>query len=195
MQIASFLINLPKRKDRLEHSTNVLTNFFGNYETSICHAVDMPDNTTLAIRESHKKCIKYAVNFRLKYVLIIEDDICFRENSKPYFDELIQNLPEDYDVCLFGIYGGNVIDTDDKYWNKINKFSGAHFYIINEKSYYKILNYNGTQPIDHWIGENLKCYISKKHFAYQLDGYSDNSKCITDYNKANLERYKKYLLK
>jgi len=190
--INSILINLPRRTDRLEHAKKEIAKF--DLDLSIMNAMDMPDNTTLAIRESHKKCIKYASDFNLSNVLVIEDDICFRENSKPYFDELTNNLPSDYEVCLFGIYSGAITETTDKYWNKINKFSGAHFYLVNQTAYNKILDYNGTHPIDHWIGQNLNCYISKKHFAYQLDGYSDNSKCITDYNNVNLKKYEQYFL-
>lgn len=192
--INSILINLPKRTDRLEHAKKELIKFLGYFNSIISVGVDMPDSTTLAIREAHKNCIKDANWLGLKSVFIIEDDICFRDNSKPYFDELMNNLPGDYEVCLFGIYSGAITETENKYWNKINKFSGAHFYLVNEKAYTKIIDYNGTQPIDHWIGLNLNCYISKKHFTYQLDGYSDNSKCVTDYNRTNLSKYEKYFL-
>ncbi len=194
MQINSILINLPKRTDRLGHSIAELKKFFGKFEVLVTEGVDMPDSTTLGIREAHKECVKLASHYDFKTALIIEDDICLRDNSSPYFNELMNNLPDDFEVCLFGVYSGNIIETDDKYWNKIQKFAGLHFYLVNEKAYEKILNYNGTQPMDHWIGQNLNCYISKKHFAYQLDGYSDNSKCVTDYNKTNLMKFEKYFL-
>jgi GR25 family glycosyltransferase involved in LPS biosynthesis len=192
MQINSILINLPKRTERLEHSRKELTKFFGEFKTVVSNAVSNLENTTLAIRESHKNCIRYANETEQKNILIIEDDICLRENSKPYFDELLENLPSDFDVLIFGCYSGKVIDTDDKYWNKIQKFAGCHFYIVNERAYQTIIDYNGTEPIDHYIGKNLNVYISKKHFAYQLDGWSDNAKCVTKYNQTNLSLYKKY---
>ena len=192
--INSILINLPKRVDRLEHSCNELKKVFGKFTTLVTKGFDMPESTTLGIREAHKECIKIAKAYDFKSIIVIEDDICFRDNSKPYFDELMNNLPGDFDVCVFGIYGGTIIETSDKYWDKINRFSGGHFYLVNQKAYSKILDYNGTKPIDHWMGENLNCYISKKHFAYQLDGYSDNSKCVTDYNRTNLSKYEKYFL-
>ena len=192
--INSILINLPKRVDRFEHCVNEFKKLFGEFTCIVNPGIDMPDSTTLAIREAHKNCINDAKILSFDKVLIIEDDICFRDNSKPYFDELMANLPEDYEVCLFGIYGGAITELENKYWNKINKISGAHFYLVNQNAYNKILDYNGTRPIDHWIGENLNCYISKKHFAYQLDGYSDNSKCVTDYNRTNLSKYEKYFL-
>jgi len=192
MSITSILINLPKRTERLEHSKKELTKFFGEFKTVVSNAVDMQENTTLAIRESHKNCVKYANETEQKNILIIEDDIILRDNSKVYFDELMQNLPGDFDVLIFGCYSGTVIDTEDKYFNRIKKFAGCHFYIVNEKAYETLINYNGTEPIDHYIGKNLNVYISKKHFAYQRDGWSDNAKCLTNYNQTNLSLYKKY---
>lgn len=192
MQINSILINLPKRTDRLEHAKKVLTDFLGQFKTVISNGF-VCESSTIAVREAHKNCIKYANECEFKQILVIEDDICLRENSNTYFNELLENLPHDYDVCIFGIYSGKVIELENnKYWNKVNKFAGLHFYVVNERAYDKIINYNGTEAIDHWIGKNLNCYISKKHFAYQLDGYSDNAKCVTNYNFTNLSGYKKY---
>lgn len=193
MQINSILINLPKRKERLEKSTKEITNFFGEFKTIVSKGVDFIENTTLAVREAHKNCIKFSKEAGFNTVIVIEDDITLKENSKPYFDELMENLPDDYDVCVFGIYGGKINVLENQYWNKINKFSGLHFYLVNQKAYDKILEYNGTQPIDHWIGQNLNCYISKKLFAFQLDGWSDNAKTITDYNKTVLPGYKEFM--
>lgn len=191
MQINSILINLPKRTDRLEHSEKELTKFFGSFPCIISHGVDI-ENTTIAVREAHKNCIRIAEKINEENILIIEDDILIRSGSIYYFYNLIDNLPKDYEVCLFGVYGGKIIETESEHWNEIKKFSGLHFYVVNKSAYQKIINYNGTQPIDHWIGENLKCYISKKHIAYQLDGYSDNAKTLTNYNTNNLLQYKKY---
>jgi len=155
VSIISILINLPKRKERLEHSKLELTKFFGDFKTVISNAVDMQENTTLAIRESHKNCVKFAHQSGNENILIIEDDMFLRDNSKSYFDELLENTPDDFDVLIFGCYSGQVIDTDDKYWNKIKKFAGCHFYIVNERAYQTLMDYNGTEPIDHYIGKNL----------------------------------------
>jgi GR25 family glycosyltransferase involved in LPS biosynthesis len=195
MQINSILINLPKRKDRLIHSEKELLKVLDSFNCFISQGFTC-ESTTIAIREAHKGCISFAKSNNFENILIIEDDICLRDNSKEYFNELLNNLPIDYDVCTFGIYSGKVIELENnKYWNKINKFAGLHFYIVNSKAYDKIIQYEGTQPIDHWIGMNLNCYISKLHFAYQLDGWSDNAKAFTNYNNTNLSGYRKYFLK
>jgi hypothetical protein len=104
----------------------------------------------------------------------------------------MENLPDDYDVILFGIYSGQIFKTENLYFDKVNKFSGLQMYLISERAYDKVLNYSGGQPVDHWIGLNLNCYISKKHFSYQKDGYSDNAKTVTKYNDSVLNDYKDY---
>lgn len=197
MQINSILINLPRRKDRLEHSKNVLSKFINESDTlEICPGVDMIENTTIAVREAHKKAVQIAKDKNFDFVLIIEDDIMLRAGAREYFDTLLNNLPKDFDVLLFGIYSGVILENEEsQFWDGVCKFSGLHFYVVHKNAYDKILNYNGTQPIDHWIGENLNCRISKKHFAYQLDGWSDNAKTYTAYNSTELLRYSRYFLK
>ena len=187
------LINLPKRTERRAESEKNIKTFFNNDNERIylSYGVEL-ENTTHGVREAHKNAIRVAVANEEKSALIFEDDILFRDGALDYFNTLMQNLPDDYDVVLFGIYSGQICKTENLYFDKVNKFSGLQMYLINERAYEKILNYSGGQPIDHWIGLNLNCYISKKHFSYQKDGYSDNAKTVTKYNETVLNDYKDY---
>lgn len=189
------VINLPKRTERLKQTLENLANFFIEKKPyiHICSGVIM-NSATQAVREAHKNAVRMALNEGVDKALIFEDDIVFRDNAYPYFKTLLNNLPSDYDVILFGIYSGQIFETENMYFDKVNKFSGLHMYLVSERAYEKILNYSGNQPIDHWIGLNLNCYISKKHFAYQYDGYSDNAKANTTYNQDVLSNYKSYFL-
>jgi GR25 family glycosyltransferase involved in LPS biosynthesis len=190
------LINLPKRTERRAESEKNIKTFFNDDNTRIylSYGVEL-ENTTHGVREAHKNAVRVAVANEEKSALIFEDDILFRDGALDYFNTLMKNLPDDYDVILFGIYSGQIFKTENLYFDKVNKFSGLQMYLVNERAYEKILSYSGGQPIDHWIGLNLNCYISKKHFSYQKDGYSDNAKTVTKYNETVLVDYKDYFFK
>lgn len=190
------IINLPKRTERRAESEKNIKSFFNDDNTRIylSYGVEL-ENTTHGVREAHKNAVRVAIANEEKSALIFEDDILFRDGALDYFNTLMKNLPDDYDVILFGIYSGQIFKTENLYFDKVNKFSGLQMYLVNEKAYEKILNYSGGQPIDHWIGLNLNCYISKKHFSYQKDGYSDNAKTVTKYNETVLVDYKDYFFK
>lgn len=190
------LINLPKRTERRAESEKNIKTFFNDDNTRIylSYGVEL-ENTTHGVREAHKNAVRFAIANEEKSALIFEDDILFRDGALDYFNTLMKNLPDDYDVILFGIYSGQIFKTENLYFDKVNKFSGLQMYLVNERAYNKILNYSGGQPIDHWIGLNLNCYISKKHFSYQKDGYSDNAKTVTKYNETVLVDYKYYFFK
>lgn len=194
--IIKILINLPKREERRLTSIKNIIDFFKDDTVKIIvsNGVEL-ENTTHGVREAHKCAVRIASNRGLKNALIFEDDILFRDGALNYFNELMENLPDDYDVILFGIYSGQIFKTENIFFDKVNKFSGLQMYLVNERAYEKILNYTGSQPIDHWIGLNLNCYISKRHFSYQIDGYSDNAKTVTNYNNDVLKDYKDYFFK
>lgn len=190
--MVKILINLPKRTERKEKALSDLKSFFGEETFVYVSNGVIIENTTHAVREAHKNAIRVAKNNQEKQALIFEDDIKFRSGALDYFNELMNNLPDDFDVVLFGIYLGKIHKTENIYFDKVNKFSGLQMYLVSSMAYDKILNYNGNQPVDHWIGLNLNCYISKKHFAYQEDGWSDNAKTVTKYNDSILNDYKDY---
>lgn len=195
-EITKILINLPKRVERKIESVKNIIDFFKEDKIKI-HISDgvSLENTTHGVREAHKNAVRIASNSGAKNALIFEDDILFRDGAHDYFKTLMQNLPDDYDIILFGVYSGQIFKMENCLFDMVNKFSGLHMYLISERAYEKVLNYSGGQPIDHWIGLNLNCYISKRHFSYQKDGYSDNAKTVTKYNEDVLNDYKDYFFK
>lgn len=189
------IINLPKRIERLQRSIENINAFFKSEVDLVVSAGVLMESGTQGVREAHKNAIQIAKNNSEKMALIFEDDIIFRGDALEYFNELIKNLPEDFEIVLFGVYSGKIDRTESGYFDRIGKFSGLQMYLVNETAYDKILSYNGNAPVDHWIGSNLKCYISKRHFSYQIDGYSDNAKRKTDYNSGVLNNFKEFFFK
>ena len=122
----------------------------------------------------------------------MEDDVVFngKEQTANYIQECLNNVPNEWDILLGGLYYSKKIDPYNEYWNKTGEFCGAHFYIVNSKAYDKILEYDFTHHIDRWLNMNnrLNCYVAKKFFATQKEGYSDNVKKKVDY-KSNLKKF------
>lgn len=177
------LINLPTRKDRLIDATKEIDSFFDN--KAIIKIDGVIDNKPMVgIAKAHLNAIRYAKDKGYDNILIMEDDLLFRPNAKEYAINAFNNLPEDYDILLGGIYNGKK-EYYNEYWNKVGAFSGLHFYIVNHKAYDRILNnYKFNQHIDRWLVaiEKLNCYVTNKFFCIQKDGFSDNANKFCNYS-------------
>lgn len=96
------------------------------------------------------KIIKTAKDNGYKNVLIFEDDAECRCSAER-FEEIINQIPDDFDVCYLGAYIRSVLNsgsffekvTNDLVRFKGNSFNiwGMHAIIINEKHYDEIYNF------------------------------------------------------
>jgi GR25 family glycosyltransferase involved in LPS biosynthesis len=178
------LINLPSRTDRLKLATIQIDSFFDNKAVKYIDGVK-DSKPVIGIAKAHLNAISYAKDNDLDNVIIMEDDVLFRANGKRYAEKCFNNLPNDYDLLLGGIYQSNGLTKYNDYWSKTQTFSGLHFYIVNKQAYDKILNgYKFNCHIDRYMAGvgKLNCYVTNKLFAIQQNGYSDNSKMFCDYN-------------
>ena len=159
------VINLPERADRLEQFKKEIK-FFDNKDYHLIEGKKFKPSHK-AIGEAHIKAITYAEDNLLDCVIIMEDDVKFVGDIS-YLQEALNNLPEQWDLLLGGLYYSKEkqIPVND-YWNKIGDFCGLHFYIINKNTYDKFKNYNYKEHIDRWAGKNLNCFVINKHIAEQ----------------------------
>lgn len=186
--IPILVINLPSRPDRLE--------LIGKELAGLSYII-MPGvpntNPMVGIAEAHLNCIQKAKASGWPHVLIVEDDLDLRPGAVYYLNEALQNLPDDWDILLGGVYEANEVRPFNTHWNTIGEFCGLHFYILKQKAYEKALQYDGRLHIDRWMnyhGKRMNAFITKKYFAIQRDGYSDNSKSFTNYNDIHLKKAK-----
>jgi len=179
--IKKLVINLPERVDRKDHVINQLNKFFWDFEFVNGIKKQIPSE---GIAGAHINCIKLAKEQNLPYICIIEDDVVFRDGAKEYFNEIFNNVPDDFDVLLSGYYTGSLLKRG-KYWDSIGQFCGLHFYIVAAKFYDYILNFHFKGHIDRYMNEteHNKIYCSNKFFATQLDGWSDNVKKNVTYSQ------------
>ncbi len=188
-EIPKCIINLPTRPERLKEVEQELPKFFNNTSYTLIKGV-VDKTSKLGIAKAHMNCIEYAKNNNFSNVLILEDDVIFRDGAREYADECIKHIPENYDILLGGLYDSLKLESVNDFWNKTERFCGLHFYIVNEKAYDKILAYNGETHIDKYMVRfaKLDSYVTKKHFAIQRIGFSDNVKRNVDYSNL-LERF------
>ena len=181
--LQTLLINLPERTERLERSLEELKSF-SIEDVKIIPGV-REKHSLNGIANAHLNCIRLAKENKWKAVIICEDDVRFQsKQSREYADLAIANAPEDWDILLGGIYFTKGLTKENDYWNKPDDFCALHFYIVNEKVYDKLLEFDYSTHIDRWIGKNkeIKYYVCNKFFSIQYNGWSDNVRDEMDYS-------------
>lgn len=142
-----YVINLDRRPDRMEKIAYDLKQLGIEFERfSAYDAVKENIEPYMGCTKSHLDIWKQSFG---KRVLILEDDAEFMENFQQRFDEVIQELPEDYDVMYLGILVQKNIsivhDVGYKNWFKIDKTAGTHAYSLHpdkvEYFYEKLKDY------------------------------------------------------
>ena len=131
----------------------------------------------LGCLKSHVEVIKQALNNKYKYVLILEDDVVFKQDFHKIY-EYIKQL-KTFDMLYLS---GSHLGKKERISDNIIKVEGTHTtnsYIINEKVMnYLVNNINGyKKEIDVFYAEEVQpifnCYCIVPHMTKQSDGYSD----------------------
>jgi GR25 family glycosyltransferase involved in LPS biosynthesis len=171
------VINLDKRTDRLEKITEQLNDLGITFERF--SAIDgTGKNPMLANRDSHVEVWKRNLG---KKVLILEDDAYFVEGFQERFDEVIQTLPEDWDVFYLGVLldkmTGKVIKINNDWYRQIVS-TGTQAYCLHPDmmQYFtdRIEIYDGFIDVGlRILAEDTNAYITQPNLVTQYAGYSD----------------------
>ncbi len=182
--VPKLLINLPYRDDRFKRSMLEIPKFFGVCDTIIVHGVkDTP--VYRGIAQAHMNCIEIAKDRGWENVIIMEDDVRFQSrNSRDYADLAFNNLPVDWDILLSSLYVTKGLKKYNEYWSRTQEFCGLTFYVVNNRAYDRILEYQKLSHIDRAMTRmGLSCYVVNEFFAIQYEGYSDNTEKNESYSK------------
>lgn len=182
-----YVINLKERNDRLKD----IKNEFSNYNLKIIDAEKNIEGWRGCF-ESHKKCIRHAVENKMNYIIVLEDDCVKTE----YFDkkikiilEYLKNNKNKWDIFLGGVT--SVYNNLEKHTLNeeigliyLNCSKTAHFIIYNSSCYNTILNKNINIPIDKsiWEENKLKIVSIIPFIAKQKIDYSSIEKKNVNYN-------------
>jgi GR25 family glycosyltransferase involved in LPS biosynthesis len=171
------VINLDKRTDRLEKISKQLDELGIVFERF--SAIDgTGNNPIIAGRDSHVEVWKQNLG---KKVLILEDDAYFVEGFQERFDEVIQTLPENWDVFYLGVLldkmTGKVIKVNNDWYRQIVS-TGTQAYCLHPDmmQYFtdRIEIYDGFIDVGlRILAEDTNAYITQPNLVTQYAGYSD----------------------
>lgn len=190
-------INLDKRTDRWEECLNEfnkhnlkVNRFSAVYGKEVDTIPGLTEGQTGAVL-SHKKLIQHAKDNSLENILILEDDVEFDENLNSRFFELIDRVPDDWDMLYFGgnhkannPYCRGILKKVDDNVFRVTNCLAIHAYAIRKNIYDEALNSFKGRPADDSLVElqyNVNCYIIRPHLAWQRPSYSDIGEIFTHY--------------
>jgi len=190
----SFYINLDSREDRREEfeeeckKMNLQVERFSAIKT-------FPGG--IGCTESHLNVLKKARDLKLESVIIFEDDFQFLISREEY-DQILLNLPTNYDVVMLS-YNIKQSEPFNEMFGKVLEVQTTSGYIVHSRSYEKIINrveeglrlfklyssdhhsyildqyWKPLQPISNW-------YYSLKRVGKQRPGFSNIMKAYIDYD-------------
>ena len=173
--IPIFVINLDKRKDRLDQVSEMLK----GYDWERIEAIETAKGYYGCVL-SHIKALKVAKERDLPEVIIMEDDFHFVGDGKFYY-------PPECDVCLYSCLLIEKEDYDENFY-KINKAQHTDFYLVKQHYYDKLISifteslinlsyeYKKENYLDvYWkkaqVEDLFLCPLIR--LGYQRKGYSD----------------------
>ncbi len=189
----AWYINLDDRPDRKNHMDKELSkygleNFVQRY--SAINAIDRtPQNCVKASGTSHRNLIQYAKDKNLDNILILEDDIFFKEGTFDLFENSIKNLFKRNDWDVYYVNANlfdNPLQLIDENLMRIHGCYCVHAYIIPSRSYDKMLDYNPEihPPIDAWMTQQPFTKLGGYPLMIsQIDSVSDNIGGFIGYDK------------
>lgn len=171
------VVNLDKRVDRLEKITKQLDDLGIAFERF--SAIDgTGKNPMLANRDSHLQVWRENLG---KKILVLEDDAYFVDDFQERFDQVIQTLPENWDVFYLGALldkrTGKVIKVNNDWYRQIVS-TGTQAYSVHPDIMQYCIDrleiYDGYIDVGlRILAEDMNAYITQPNLVTQYPGYSD----------------------
>lgn len=199
--LPTYLINLPRRTDRLKVSTDILHRHGINFE--VCEAIDLPNGAD-GIRQTMIGLFTHILdNTPYNEVLIFEDDIDFLTSDVVgCIWVAMRELPTDYDLLFLG---ANVYKPLLPHSANLLKLTGAvanHAIVYTRKAMTELreLYINNPKSItdslmDTHIVSRGDCYIMNPQIAMQRADYSDIEGKFVNYKPYIQDRFNSQLRK
>lgn len=180
-----YVINLERRKDRLEHIRNQFEKLNINFKRF--NAVDgKHEGITGAVGclRSHLGVIRHAISKGHQRIAIFEDDVILCDDFSDRFEYYSKNVPNDWEVMYLGcgyIWGIKPTISVPPYIFSVHSCHGCFAMILDNKNgfFQKILNIATPEKkaIDNYYAENIlpKAYIFEPFFVKTLNTISDIS--------------------
>jgi GR25 family glycosyltransferase involved in LPS biosynthesis len=191
-------INLKRRVDRWKECLeefekyDLKVNRYDAFDGNALSKIQGLNSGQVGTLYSHLGIVKYAKKSEIKNILILEDDIQFDKEINQKFLEIQSEIPEDWDMILFG---GNHAENNPWSPGKLFKITehvykvthslALHCYAINHTIYDKVIDIlsEKSYPADVLIAniqQNINCYIIRPHLAWQRPSFSDLREMYVD---------------
>jgi GR25 family glycosyltransferase involved in LPS biosynthesis len=189
-------INLDNRLDRWIESTRIFQKqdltveripaIYGK-DLNIPTEHDVWYHGVLGCSLSHLFAVKYARQLNLNNILILEDDVDFIENVNERFDDILPELPEDWDMLYFG---GNHFESPRKISPHISRLVSTvanHAIALNGKFFETAIkaltNINTINDVNYQeLQKDYNIFVTNPHLAWQRPGYSSILERHEDYS-------------
>lgn len=176
------VLHLPHRTDRLIHLTEQMQSQRANF---VLHDGIQNIKPHVGISAAHRQIIRIAQAKKEPMCCVCEDDIEFSDpNAYKYF---IEHLPDNFSMYMGCIYHGEIRPD-----NTVRDFSSLTLYIVHEKFYDTFLSVPGDIHLDRGLRGLGKFVVCNPFVCKQIDGYSDNARKMTDYNRQHMGQRKFY---
>jgi glycosyl transferase family 25 len=189
----SFYINLDSRIDRKEQFEEECKKMNLEIErfSAIKHEIG-----AIGCSESHLSILKKARDSKLDHVTIFEDDFQFLISREEY-DQIISNLPINYDVVMLS-YNLRKTESYNDMFGKVIEVQTASGYIVHSR-FYDILISNWEEALNlfkqypfeygkyeldqYWksLQPSSNWYYSLKRVGKQRPSFSNLENCNVDY--------------
>ena len=173
------VINLDRRPDRMEILGPQLDELGIQYERfSAIDGKERGISPVLAGKLSHVEVLKGQNGQK---VLILEDDANFVDDFNEKFSEVMQTLPEDWDIFYLGAlldkHTGKVERVND-HWHRQVVSTGTQAYCVNPSKvdYFieKQLEWDGFVDVCYRVlASETNAYITQPNLVTQFPSYSD----------------------
>jgi GR25 family glycosyltransferase involved in LPS biosynthesis len=182
-----FVINLKRRKDRLEN-LNIPFDFeiFEATDGKI-HFHDEPPKSMgyLGCWDSHRRLLEKIKNDNLELAMIMEDDVVLCDDFLKKLEIIFFELPEDWDLVYLGGWNLGGIKKYSQNLNIAENILTTHCMIIRQKFVNTLLTAVNDRKfkvdvIYCGVLNKGRCFIANPILAWQRKGYSDIENITTD---------------
>ena len=182
------VINLDRRTDRMEKLVPQLERLGIEYERhSAVDGKELGIDPISAGTMSHVQVLK---KYQDKKILVLEDDAQFIDDFNEKFEEVMQTLPNNWDIFYLGALlpkdTGKVLPVN-QHWTRQVMTTGSQAYCINPaRTRHFTDNLDGYEwYIDIGLrvfAENFNPYIAQPNLVTQFPSYSDlRGKDVNDF--------------
>ena len=128
-----------------------------------------------ATRASFLSILEYVIAFNKPCFLYVEDDILIVDGAKEQLQQMLTELPDNWDVLLLSVYHYQKPDIVSETIVKVNGSWGMNLALFNHTSYEQLFTLvsNGFRGADltvgmtNWLGSDLNVYAARHNIAYE----------------------------